>query len=114
MDRRGPCALRLRRGEGVAELHDQDLQLAVAHLEGPGLGLGTDHGVAGGPQVLSELLDGRLAAAAGQAGMSPTDLAKMGGAARGKDVDLSGLGGGMPGGLPGLGGGLPGLGGKKK
>lgn len=55
-----------------------------------------------------------MMAAAGQAGMSPTDLAKMGGAARGKDVDLSGLGGGMPGGLPGLGGGLPGLGGKKK
>lgn len=60
-----------------------------------------------------------MMAAMGQAGVSPTDLAKMGGAPEG--TQLPGLGGpGMggplqPNGLPGLGGGsLPGLGGKKK
>ena len=48
--------------------------------------------------------------AASQAGMSPADLARMGGGQL-----PPGMGsGGMPGGLPGLGGGLPGLGGKKK
>ena len=48
--------------------------------------------------------------AASQAGMSPADLARMGG-----QQLPPGMGsGGLPGGLPGLGGGLPGLGGKKK
>tara|TARA_R110000772_G_scaffold146449_6_gene256601 strand:- start:248 stop:655 length:408 start_codon:yes stop_codon:yes gene_type:complete len=46
--------------------------------------------------------------AASQAGMSPADLAKMGGQMPG---GLPGMGSG---GLPGLGGSLPGLGGKKK
>jgi hypothetical protein len=49
----------------------------------------------------------------GAAGVSPQDLAKMGGADAGQ---LPGLGGPVqPNGLPGLGGGtLPGLGGDKK
>ena len=47
--------------------------------------------------------------AASQAGMSPSDLAKMGG--QQMPGGLPGMGSG---GLPGLGGSLPGLGGKKK
>ncbi|MEM7006246.1 MAG: signal recognition particle protein [Pseudomonadota bacterium] len=50
--------------------------------------------------------------AMGQAGVSPDDLARMGGAPGGQ---MPGLGGPVqPNGLPGLGGGLPGLGGDKK
>lgn len=48
----------------------------------------------------------------GQAGISPQDVARMGGAPPG--TQLPGLGGPTGGGLPGLGGGLPGLGGGKK
>ncbi|MEO0882057.1 MAG: signal recognition particle protein [Pseudomonadota bacterium] len=53
-----------------------------------------------------------MMAAMGQAGVSPQDLAKMGGAPGGQ---MPGLGGPVqPNGLPGLGGGLPGMGGDKK
>ncbi|MEM7661162.1 MAG: signal recognition particle protein [Pseudomonadota bacterium] len=53
-----------------------------------------------------------MMAAMGQAGVSPNDLARMGGAPGGQ---MPGLGGPVqPNGLPGLGGGLPGMGGDKK
>ncbi|MEL6324284.1 MAG: signal recognition particle protein, partial [Pseudomonadota bacterium] len=63
-----------------------------------------------------------MMAAMGQAGVSPQDLAKMGGAPGGlpggQGGQLPGLGGGggplQPNGLPGLGSGLPGIGGDKK
>ena len=51
----------------------------------------------------------------GGAGVSPADLANMGGAPGGQLPGLGGPAPGAPGQLPGLGGpGLPGLGGPKK